>query len=291
MLGRHEDLVGRTLAVVVGESDSQRWGEFARQFVVASRQVAVEDRPRLMIMSGKSCAAIAESDPLLSGIWWWGVLDRLDTSLHLRSHLGDEVNELLRDCIVEVAGYDLRLAEYLATTWEGSHASLSKVLLDYPGAPHACVAETIQLSSSSTRFDVPPAAMLSLWDEGLVDRWDSFAAYLHACAVSTQADLRSRVWRAQVRVLMPILDEERARIEVWIRRQIKGLAAGDVLEAGELYDIFQDHPRLKDWRGGHRKRLVYWLRNARNTLAHLDTLTPDEVARGRQLINNDRRHE
>jgi hypothetical protein len=218
-------------------------------------------------------------------------MDRLDTSLHLRTLLGSEVNELLRDSIVEVAGFDLRLAEYLATMWEGSPASLSKLLLDYPGAPHAHAAECVQLSSSSTRFDVPPAAMISLWDEGLVDRWDSFPAYLHACAIATRADLRSRVWRAQVRVLMPIMDEERARIAAWIRRQVKGLAARDVLEAGELYDILQDHPRLKDWRGGHRKRLVYWLRYARNTLAHLDTLTPDEVARGRQLISNDRRHE
>jgi hypothetical protein len=55
-----------------------------------------------------------------------------------------------------------------------------------------------------------------------------------------------------------------------------------------LFEIVQGDYRLKSWRGGHRKRLVSWLRDARNTLAHLETLSPDEVARGRRLIWEDR---
>jgi hypothetical protein len=50
------------------------------------------------------------------------------------------------------------------------------------------------------------------------------------------------------------------------------------------------NPRLSQWRGGHRKRLVWWLRDARNALAHLGTLSPDDIARGKRLIWEDRKH-
>lgn len=292
-LGRHEELRGRTLAVVVADDDQQNqcWSSFARPFVAASRTVSVAERPRLVILGSNSCAAVlADSDPLLSGIWWWGVLDRLDTALHLRRHLAEGYDELLSDCIVEVAGFDLPLAEHLAGTWDGSATALSGVLASFTGAPPATPPRIEPLPHSSTPLSAPPADLLRLWNQGLVDRWDTFPAYLHACAVPTQADLRSRVWRAQIRALMPTIDEERARIEVWLRRLIKGLPDDEVLEPGDLYALVQSHPYLKTWRGGHRKRLVYWLRDTRNTLAHLETLTPAEVTRGRRLISEDRRH-
>jgi hypothetical protein len=87
---------------------------------------------------------------------------------------------------------------------------------------------------------------------------------------------------------MPLIDEERGRIEDWMRTKIRGLPKEKVLEPGDLYGLMQENPTLKDWRGGHRKRLVFWLRDARNVLAHMDPLSPDEIARGRKLIWQDR---
>lgn len=89
---------------------------------------------------------------------------------------------------------------------------------------------------------------------------------------------------------MPTIDEERARIGAWLRREIRGLSDEAVLEPAGLFTVLQDHPSLKTWRGGHRKRLIYWLRDTRNTLAHMGTLTPSEIAHGQRLIVEDRRH-
>jgi hypothetical protein len=225
------------------------------------------------------------------------VLDRLDTAFHVKGRLGDAENGqhgLIRDTITEVAGFDLNLADHLAAGWDGSYGTLSAALAtftgpawpprqDRPTKPH-------QFPHSSTALSAPPVALLPMWDQGLVDRWDAFPAYVHACAISDLADLRSRVWRAQVRTLMPIIDEERSRIGAWLRGEIRGLPDDAVLEPGGLFNVLQDHPSLKTWCGGDRKRLIYWLRDARNTLAHMGTLAPGEIARGQRLITQDRRH-
>jgi hypothetical protein len=292
-LARHTTLWGRVVALIVSSDDQQalRWADFARTFVAASRTVAVAERPRLVLLSRKACAAaLSGSDPLLSDLWWWGVLDRLDTTFHVRGQLTDGSDELVRDTIAEVAGFDLKLADHLAVGWDGSYTTLVAELTEFARTSLSTAYTPLTLPHSSTALGMPPAPLLSLWDQGLVDRWDSFPAYLHACAVPTAADLRSRVWRAQIRVLMPTIDEERARIEAWLRREIRDLPDAAVLEPGDLYALLQDHPDLKRWRGGHRKRLIYWLRDSRNTLAHMGTLTPADVARGRYLVAEDRRH-
>jgi hypothetical protein len=293
-LAGHAVLQGRVIVITISSEgqQSERWTDFARAFVPAARTVATAERPRLIFLARKTCAVIlAGSDTLLSGFWWWGVLDRLDTAFHVRGQLADGHDALVRDLITEVAGFDLNLADYLAARWDGSYETLAEALAAFAGP--SWTPELVKgqpLPHSSTALRAPPAALLPMWDLGLVDRWDTFPAYLHACAISDTADLRSRVWRAQVRTLMPTIDEERARIGAWLRHEIRGLPDAAVLEPGGLYNVLQDHPSLKTWRGGHRKRLIYWLRDARNTLAHMGTLAPEDIARGQRLIIEDRRH-
>jgi hypothetical protein len=289
-LARHGTLSGRVLVIMLSDAEQgDRWASFALPFVVASRTIPVAERPLLMLLSGSvGTAALAGCDPLLSDIWWWGVLDRLDTALHVKSQLADGGDELLRDSITEVAGFDLGLAAHLATAWDGADATLSGALERFPGPALTAPSSLPPLPHSSTPLSAPPAGLLPMWDQGLIDRWDAFPAYWHACALPT-ADLRSRVWRAQIRALMPAIDEERARVESWLRQQVRTVGADTVLEPSDLYALLQQYPHLKTWRGGHRKRLIYWLRDTRNTLAHMGTLTPDEVAYGRQLMREDHR--
>jgi hypothetical protein len=290
-LARHPTILGRVLLIVIGDDGDQagRWAGFVAPFVAASRTVPADQRPRLIVLSAPAGhQALAGCDPLLSDIWWWGVLDRLDAALHVRGYLPDRGDGLLRDTVVEVAGFDLDLAGHLADRWDGAAATLPAALAAFGGAAPALPCPPAALPGSSTPLGLPPAPLLPLWDRGLIDAWDDFPAYWHPCAAPGSADLRSRIWRAQVRSLMPAIDEERARLESWLRTQVKGLPA-EVLEPGDLYTALQDHPQLKTWRGGHRKRLIYWLRESRNTLAHMGTLTPAGVADGLRLIAADRR--
>jgi hypothetical protein len=299
-LAGHVMLRGRVLAITVASDDQQsaRWTEFVRAFLPATRAVPMTERPQLVLLARKTCAgALTGTDALLDDLWWWGVLDRLDTAFYVKSRFAnghDGQDGLIRETITEVAGFDLNLADHLSAGWDGSPGTLASALATFvgpcrlhgqngPTKPH-------QLPHSSTALSAPPMTLLPMWDQGLVDRWDAFPAYLHACAITDPADLRSRVWRAQVRTLMPLIDEERIRIGAWLRREIRGLPDEAVLEPAGLFNVLQDHPSLKTWRGGHRKRLIYWLRDARNTLAHMGTLTPGEIDRGQRLIVQDRHH-
>ncbi len=300
-LAGHAALRGRVLVITVSSDGQQsaRWTQFVRAFLPAARAVAAAERPRLTLLTRDTCAAaLAGSDTLLDDLWWWGVLDRLDTAFYVKSRLSgghDGQDGMIRETITEVAGFDLNLAGHLAAGWDGSFGTLAAALATFvgpcwpPGQNRP--AKPLQLPHSSTALRAPPAALLPLWDRGLVDRWDAFPAYLHACAIADRADLRSRVWRAQVRTLMPIIDEERTRIGAWLRREIRDLPDEAVLEPGGLVKVMQDNPALKTWRGGDRKRLIYWLRDARNSLAHMSTLAPSDIARGHRLIIQDRRHD
>lgn len=290
-LANNPALEGRYIAFTVAgkPADTKPWTDFFRTFLAAARPIVAQDRPRFLIVCGHgSATALAGTDPLAE-LWWWGVLDRFDTALHVQQKLADRENtELLRDAITEVAGYDLDLASYLARGWTGDASTLAATLGDYTGPEWPSIPVRGQLPHSSTSWEAPPSQAVALWNAGLADAWDSFGMFLHPCSLSTQ-EQRQRIWRGQIRYLMPLIDEERARIEEWIRGEIRGLPKERIFEAGDLYSLLQDNPKLKNWRGGHRKRLVYWLRDTRNALAHMTPLSPEDVAEGRRLIWYDRK--
>lgn len=290
-LANEPELEGRYIAfTVTGKpADTKPWTDFFRAFLPAVRSIAIQDRPRLLIVGGHGPAtALAGTDPLAE-LWWWGVLDRFDTALHVKQRLvARENSDLLRDIITEVVGYDLDLADYLADEWVGDAITLDTVLGDYIGPEWPSIPIPEQLPHTSTPWEAPPSQAVALWDAGLADAWDAFGVCLHPCSLSAQ-EQRQRIWRGQIRCLMPLIDEERARLEEWIRGEIHGLPTGKVFEAGDLYGLLQDHPRLKHWRGGHRKQLIYWLRHARNALAHMAPLSPEDVGEGRRLIWRDRK--
>jgi hypothetical protein len=290
-LARHPALAGRHIAISVSGKPAEvvPWADFIRAFLAAARAIPTDCRPLLLIIGGHPCAtALAGADPLAEA-WWWGVLDRLDTASYIQARLpGQERNDLLRDAITEVVGFDLELAGYLLSEWDGDGDTLGGLLDDFTGPGWPDIRLPDPLPSTSTPLGAPPAALLDMWDRGMADGWDTFGVYLHPCVISAP-EARARIWRAQIRCLMPMIDEERSRIEAWMRQEVRGLPAGEVLEPGGLYDVMLSNPRLKAWRGGHRKRLVCWLRDARNTLAHMGTLPPEVIAEGHRLIRQDRK--
>jgi hypothetical protein len=276
---------------VTGKPDEIKpWTDFLRALLAALRPIPPADRPRLLITGGHGCATALSGAGQLAEQWWWGVLDRLDTASHVQDRLlARERDDLLRDVITEVAGFDLDLASYLADEWNGDETRLAAALDGYTGPEWPRLTAPGPLPHSSTPLCAPPNPIVPLWNAGLADAWDAFGVYPHPCDVPAQ-ELRQRVWRAQLRCLMPLIDTERARLETWVRGEVRGIPADQVLEPSHLFDLVLGNHRLKTWRGGHRKRLISWLRDARNTLAHMGTLSPDDIAQGRRLIWEDRKH-
>lgn len=295
---RHDVMLGRTICLVMPRNEARGpgWCDFARLLGTAGRSAPLEDRVQLLIFAPCGLASmLTERESFLQPLWWWGVMDRLDTAVHVSDKMtSTRTDDVLRDAIVEVAGFDLALAEHLAAHWNGSSSNLAATLSDYEAEnDNGWSKQPPPLPHTSTAWATPPDSVMGFWDEGLVDAWEPFPAYVHACLLSSNgrnSDLQSRIWRAQIRALMPLIDEERSRLVDWIRPQ---LAKGNdplpkTPELVDLYLALQNHPELKSWGGGHRRRLIYWLRETRNTLAHMGTLEPADIAHGRKLIFDDR---
>lgn len=214
-------------------------------------------------------------------------MDRLDTGVYVAGAGGVEAGaEVLRESIVEVAGFDLDLALYLAERWNGSEAELLELLRQYDSI------DAPETGLPTARGEVHLGPDAKLWDERLLDRWDSRdAPHVHASillALNRRDLIRNRIWRAQLRTVMPMIDEHRGRIAEWLRSEVRaGYPLPEVPEPVDLYLAFQDHPRLKTWRDGRRKRLVYWMRDSRNSLAHMRPLDMSDVRRGQQLVSED----
>lgn len=292
-LAAHDVLAGRTIAAVLRHSSSHdQWASFLQRFVAAGRPIAHAERPTMLVVSGAAFnSLLGHEEPLLTSRWWWGVHDRLDTAVFL----GDSVPpqrfaHLVRDSIVEVAGFDLRLAQFLAERWDGAAESVCDLLESYSVYGDDSGAVSIPFAHG-VRLD-PPPEMVPLWNRGLVDAWDRFESYPHACALMRAGrhdEVLRRIWRAQIRALMPIIDEERERIAAWLRPELpRNASLPEVPELVDMIQAIEAHWRLTKWRGGGRLRLVRWLRGARNSLAHMRTLNPTDVVKGFRLIDEDR---
>jgi len=289
LLARRPELEARVLLLHLADSGCEaEWATFCTQFVRGSKAVEAACRPQLVVLGGRELIKLLPaSETSLVPLWWTGVMDRLDTSVYVAGAGGVEGEaEVLRESIVEVAGYDLGLALHLAHSWNGSEPQLFGLLRSYDAV------DPPESGLPTARGDVHLGPDAELWDAGLLDRWDSRdAAHVHSSmllALNRTDLIRARLWRAQLRTVMPVIDEHRGRIADWLRSEVReGYPLPEIPEPVDLYRAFQDHPRLKTWREGRRKRLVSWMRDSRNSLAHMRPLAMSEVRRGQKLMSED----
>lgn len=290
LLARRPELESRVLLLHLADSgcEDAEWATFCTQFVQGSKAVDAACRPQLVVLGGRGLVQmLPASETSLVPLWWTGVMDRLDTGVYVAGAGGVEADaEVLRESIVEVAGYDLDLALQLAKSWNGSEPQLLELLRGHG------VIDPPETGLPTARGDVHFGPDANLWDGGLLDRWDSRdAAHVHSTlllALDRTDLIRTRLWRAQLRTVMPLIDEHRGRIADWLRSEVReGYPLPEIPEPVDLYRAFQDHPRLKSWRGGRRKQLVSWMYSSRNSLAHMRPLAMSDVRRGQKLISED----
>lgn len=151
---------------------------------------------------------------------WLGQVTRHDTETFIEARLGWPDDSLLARTAVSVAtvlaGWDEDLARGLA--------SLSLATLANP---------LTHLKQYAPALKKHPS-----WSNGLVDRWDGLT-WVHTSALLAAQDddgLDKRVWRGQVRILFPFLDQIR------------------VAFVGKYLDHIQAQlPFTKEFTGGHKK--------------------------------------
>lgn len=291
-LARSDPFAGRIVGLTLPAANSD-WAHFAADFLAALPAVTdTSSRPQLLVFCGPDELAIFRSQRLpVTEMWWWGTIGRLDTIVAATRLLGETADPVLVSCITEVCGYDIRFAATLAQQWDGSLNCLLDLVADQPG-PAATVDERSTLAGRGGSVS-PPARFREDWDRGLIDAWERYEPFIAPTALpgDVRADvLRTRLWRGQLRELMPLVDEERARLETWMRGG--PIAQKNVtfpIEIGSLTHLLHTDPAVRPRTTATRRQAAAWLQTARNALAHRDIVTPADIADGLALLDRDRR--
>ncbi len=294
------------------EPDVAEAGTFLVQLtaMVKEQGIPPEQRPRLLLAVRErdlTASLLDRIDPVTTQVhWWWGAVGRLDTAVvvaasravrdwRVPSSSAERVREyVVNEVLSEVAGPDLTLAASLAAAWDGRISTLRPLLgvLAYDFEHESASGNSARWQKAGSHR--PPREMRELWRLGAADLWDGQVRISPALpdAAAGGVDLDALVWRGQNRALMPIIDEQRARLEQIVharasrtallqlaaesrakRRGATGSSrAQDPLELATMHRL--------DNTGGvtfdrSDRTLLHNARKIRNQLAHLQPLDDD----------------
>ena len=285
---------GVTFVLVAADHSPDRQAEFPRfleRIEQETHSAPAEARLSLVVIGGRdhlpSFRGGEDSDVSLATLWWWNRISRWDTAAYIRHIDGPRIEDrtmadVRGETIVEVARWDLSLAERLAQEWSGDPAELAEHLTESRSGAEGV--ETRERCGSR-----PAEGFLDLWDAGQLDGWHDE----YALAASAQR-LRRLVWAAQARNVLPWIEQRREAlqdktIEKLTRKRFNDalqqlfnppLTDAGQVEIGHLQLIIgarlgRTEPRMRS--------ISRRLRDARNKLAHLDTLTLAELG---ELVNS-----
>lgn len=250
----------------IPDDAASTWCRFAAAVAEGTKDHPAADRCAVIVhVTAGVGVGVPDSDTNLRVLWWWGALSPLDVTV-----LIDEIGRQPMDTatIVEVARWDVDLAERLATRWDGAPDTL---------VDHLRVTPPVNVPEANGPAGPAPGPMREAWVAGLIESWEG-RRDRHASLIDSAA-LDRRRWHAQVRVIYPWLEELRADVASVVSDL--GLRAGlhpDVvadLAASELGPL--RHLACFE----HRLRLPRPVRDtldravtARNSLAHLSPVDP-----------------
>lgn len=246
--------------------------------------VRPRDRFRLLIGCGRAPVEAVRYDHLrplhLRVHWWWGVVNRIDTELHLqRRSSSQRLDPLHHAVLAETVAWDLDLADRLPPSVDCSADSIADYLDGNPSATLGTLGRGTRSDESLTRPPaegrvVPPRSVRPDWDAGHLELWDG-RYRPRLTAESIAAELPRLTWRAQSRVLFPYLEEHRAELEELVldhsppsTRTADEERVRPPTELGPLWaKVRNDSVRIP----ADQKRRLRAAVKVRNKLAHLET--------------------
>jgi hypothetical protein len=279
------DLMRETVVFVGGvRPDSWTpWAQFLERYEQLSRNVTSE--------SARFCVVLQGGEPLVpdtcrAGVSTRGyraILSALDLRLFLRrlgrtSTDSSLLSRLREELLVELAGFDPALAVDLA-------AEPTERLLAPGSALAAYSAKRVW------REDAPPPLE---WATGGADEVDGVRRVHLALALlhGRTKDVEQTVWRAQVRFLFPLIEEERVRLLDSHGHHLRfpittrdGVITEKLeVEIGILARELDRYPV-----DGRTRRHLGSLRDARNSLAHLRAVNAADLRRLENGLQVERR--
>lgn len=288
------DMAAVVVASDMGTGARSEFPGFLRRIQVESQAGDMNRRLTIIAIVARAqlpgFAGGASSDAAMASSWWWGRIARYDVAAHVadlagHADLPSVLADVRTETIVEVARWDLDLAEHLAAAWAGDPADLPALLKAWRTAPMPLMT----WPRSGTDLLRPPESLLGSWDERAVESWHHSPS-IAGCSLADEPEKLNRVvWAAQARVLLPWIEERRAtlhdrvtgmlgaqRLESLLRDGSQPPARADALvEIGMLDKIVQRAIGSTDIRLRDASRR---LRDARNALAHMRPLSLGEQA-------------
>jgi hypothetical protein len=299
---RHEEARGKVAVVVAADLSGATRAElprFLQRVELESHAggygqrlsvVAIVTRDELPAFPGGTTSDIA-----LTSIWWWGRVARWDVAAYIAG-LGVSrdvggagvLADVRTESVVEVARWDLDLAERLADRWSGDPADLPVLLgaQDQDRGRDDAGGLPPRLTGTRGAWDDlrPPDALLGPWDSRQLDRWHEQPSGSGYSLAMTPGGLLRAVWAAQARVLLPWVEERRSALLCRVKEMLGNRRFAQVLhssfeppvkpdgsvEIGALDRLIHLTIGSADPELGETSR---HLRQARNLLAHMTPLT------------------
>lgn len=196
---------------------------------------------------------------------WSGVLHPLDVTLHLAVARPD-LTPLVRTQLVELCRGDLQLADALAGQSTEEPNELVK-LCEKDAADKNLGDLTEQARVHPLFGDRIPHALEDAWIRGAVDHCDGRLSWHPGLLPEDQ--VRQRLWRGQLRELLPALDDWRRALIAMLhdRHGYTAVAFEDAWDFGDLARLLRHRRAPRD-----AVALAEALREARNRLAHLELI-------------------
>lgn len=257
------------------------WSRFIEEYQHACGALQCFDRPLLIAkVQGQMSNHLPKSEIRLATYQFRNVMSSLDTknyiyqvrNLPLETSLEKRVAEAV---IIELALWDINLVQFLA------HRPLEE-LLNPSGILQKYVDQT-SFASQDTNYD---------WTKGHINQFEG-KERIHICLYkddTKQREVERRVWRAQVGVLLPFIEEQRrelieelgSELDVPFQPEYGRLVTNRLdLEIGHLYVQIREKYDI-DWR---TKQRIDYLRKMRNQLAHLDCISDKQIRQYHNLLN------
>lgn len=244
---------------VTGPLDTEQLGALAEGH---ARLESTPAAPVVVEHVGPLTAPKLSASPTLRVHSLYGVLTTLDTQVLLREMVPG-LSMSRREEVAELAVHDLGLAVDLARLEPASH----------DGYVNACVERAHALGLGDTAPSLPnasqtpvrePGAMDLQWQAGAVDLFNG-QLVVHP-GVAEDREVNRRLWRGQIRALLPFFDEMRlALLDEMHRRGLYPVPSrGDAVE---LIDLLRALEASRD--NQVLTEAARQLTRARNELAHL----------------------
>jgi hypothetical protein len=295
----HADATGKVGVLSAEDLTGEQCRElpaFLRRLEEGSRPLAPERRATLVVITDRQhlhpFASGDTSESTLSNVWWWNRVARWDAAARVAAstpvtHYGGLRTEVKAETIVEVARWSFDLADHLATAWDGRPAALVECIGAWGGQRQEALPRKLPPFADSTR---PPEGYLDLWDDGVLEVWHDALALAPWMNLDDVRALRELQWRAQARVMLPWVEEQRVRLYEAVERQLGAErlwqairqfdgsvdASQDIVEIGALACVINARIGNSD---PPLRAAGYALRAARNKIAHLEPLTPTDIDR------------